>query len=200
MKYRFSILDSARQRARELGHKKGAAYPWRTIIGEECSAYFPGGTAQYHINADIAYSYIQYYLATGDINFIKECGAEVLFETARIWIEIGHFYKGQFKIDAVTGPDEYIAIVNNNYYTNVMAKYNLKWATKLYYELLDKDSKLLNSLCKKISLTEEEIQQFTCAYENMCLPYDEELKINAQDDSFLSKAGRYCTCTFSCGR
>ncbi|MGV8981768.1 glycoside hydrolase family 65 protein [Clostridium sp.] len=188
LKYRFSILDSARKRARELGHKKGAAYPWRTIIGKECSAYFPGGTAQYHINADIAYSYIQYYLATGDIDFIKECGAEVVFETARIWIEIGHFHKGEFKIDAVTGPDEYTAIVNNNYYTNVMAKYNLKWATKLYYELLDKDSEMLNSLCNKISLPLEEIQQFACAYKNMCLPYDEELKINAQDDSFLSKA------------
>ncbi|WP_291633122.1 glycosyl hydrolase family 65 protein [Clostridium sp.] len=188
LKYRYTILDNARQRAREMGHKKGAAYPWRTIAGKECSSYFPAGTAQYHINADIAYSYIQYYLATGDINFIKECGAEVVFETARIWIQIGHFHKEQFKIDAVTGPDEYTAIVNNNYYTNVMAKYNLKWASKLYYELLDKDPELLKSLCKKISLTEEEIEEFVCAYKNMCLPYDEELKINAQDDTFLSKA------------
>ncbi|MBZ9688597.1 family 65 glycosyl hydrolase [Clostridium estertheticum] len=188
LKYRYTILDKARKRARELGHKKGAAYPWRTIIGEECSAYFPGGTAQYHINADIAYSYIQYYLATGDINFIKECGAEVVFETARIWIQIGHFHKGQFKIDAVTGPDEYTAIVNNNYYTNVMAKYNLKWASKLYYELLEKDNEVLKNLCNKISLTEEEIEQFARAYKNMCLPYNDELKINAQDDSFLSKA------------
>ena len=188
LKYRYTILDKARQRARELGHKKGAAYPWRTIIGAECSAYFPGGTAQYHINGDIAYSYIQYYLATGDVDFIKECGAEVVFETARIWIQIGHFYKGQFKIDAVTGPDEYTAIVNNNYYTNVMAKYNLKWASKLYYMLLTKDPGLLKCLCNKISLNEEEIEQFVKAYKNMCLPYNEELKINAQDDTFLSKA------------
>jgi alpha,alpha-trehalose phosphorylase len=188
LKYRYTILDSARQRAREMGHKKGAAYPWRTIAGKECSAFFPAGTAQYHINADIAYSYIQYYLATGDIDFIKEFGAEVVFETARIWIELGHFHKGQFKIDAVTGPDEYTAIVNNNYYTNVMAKYNLRWASKLYYELLDSDPELLKSLCSKISLQREEIETFVCAYKNMCLPYDAELKINAQDDAFLSKA------------
>lgn len=188
LKYRYTILDNARQRAREMGHKKGAAYPWRTIAGKECSAFFPAGTAQYHINADIAYSYIQYYLATGDIDFIKEFGAEVVFETARIWLELGHFHKGEFKIDDVTGPDEYTAIVNNNYYTNVMAKYNLKWAVKLYYELFDKDTKILKSLCNKISLTEEEIEKFTCAYKNMFLPYNEELKINAQDDTFLSKA------------
>ena len=188
LKYRYTILDKARQRAKELGHKKGAAYPWRTIIGEECSAYFPGGTAQYHINGDIAYSYIQYYLATGDIDFIKEFGAEVVFETARIWIELGHFHKGKFKIDAVTGPDEYTAIVNNNYYTNVMAKYNLKWAAKLYYELLEKDTEMLKNLCSKISLSEEEIVGFVKSYKNMYLPYNEELKINAQDDSFLSKA------------
>ena len=188
LKYRYTILDHARQRAREMGHKKGAAYPWRTISGKECSSFFPAGTAQYHINGDIAYSYIQYYLATGDIDFIKEFGAEVVFETARIWIELGHFDKGLFKIDAVTGPDEYTAIVNNNYYTNVMAKYNLKWAAKLYHELLSKDSEMLKSLCDKISLTEEEIEQFMKAYKNMYLPYNEEFKINAQDDTFLSKA------------
>jgi Trehalose and maltose hydrolases (possible phosphorylases) len=188
LKYRYTILDNARKRAKEMGHKKGAAYPWRTIIGEECSGYFPAGTAQYHINGDIAYSYIQYYLATGDFDFIKEFGAEVIFETARIWLEIGHFHQGKFKIDAVTGPDEYTAIVNNNYYTNVMAKYNLKWASKLYYELKKADTVLLNDLCNKIALTEEEIVQFVKAYKNMYLPYDEDLKINAQDDTFLSKA------------
>jgi alpha,alpha-trehalose phosphorylase len=188
LKYRYTILDSARQRAKEMGHKKGAAYPWRTIVGKECSSYFPAGTAQYHINADIAYAYVQYYLATGDTEFIKEFGAEVIFETARIWLEIGHFHKGLFKIDAVTGPDEYTAVVNNNYYTNVMAKNNLKWAVKIYKELLEKNPEILNKLCGKINLGKEEVEMFEKAYKNMYLPYDEELKINAQDDSFLSKA------------
>ncbi|MFL0267464.1 glycoside hydrolase family 65 protein [Candidatus Clostridium radicumherbarum] len=188
LKYRYTILDSARQRAREMGHKKGAAYPWRTIAGGECSSFFPAGTAQYHINADIAYSYVQYYLATGDMEFIKDFGAEVIFETARIWIEIGHFHKGLFKIDAVTGPDEYTAVVNNNFYTNVMAKYNLKWASKLYNELLEKEPEILNKLCRKINLTKEEINTFEKANKSMYLPYDKDLKINAQDDSFLNKA------------
>lgn len=188
LKYRYTILDSARLRAREMGHKKGAAYPWRTIVGGECSSYFPAGTAQYHINADIAYSYVQYYLATGDYDFIKEFGAEVIFETARIWLEIGHYHEGFFKIDDVTGPDEYTAIINNNYYTNVMAKHNLKWAVRLYNELLLKDEELLNKLCEKIALTKEEVETFEKASDKMYLPYDEELKINAQDDSFLSKA------------
>jgi alpha,alpha-trehalose phosphorylase len=188
LKYRYTILDFARQRAKELGHKKGAAYPWRTIIGEECSSYFPAGTAQYHINGDIAYSYIQYFLATGDMEFIKEFGAEVVFETARIWLEIGHFHNGSFRIDAVTGPDEYTAVVNNNYYTNVLAKYNLKWAYKLYKLLQGKDSKVLKELCEKIRLSPEEVQLFAEAAKVMHLPYDKDLKINAQDDTFLKKA------------
>jgi alpha,alpha-trehalose phosphorylase len=188
LRYRYSILDSARKRAKEMGHKKGAAYAWRTINGEECSSYFPAGTAQYHINGDIAYSYIQYYLTTGDIDFIKEFGAEVIFETARIWLEVGHFDNELFKIDDVTGPDEYTALVNNNYYTNVLAKYNLKWAVKIYDMLKGKESTLLNKLCCKINLSEDEIMQFHKAAENMYLPYDKELKINAQDDTFLSKA------------
>lgn len=188
LRYRYTILDNARKRAVELGHKKGAAYAWRTITGDECSSYFPASTAQYHINADIAYSYVQYYLSTGDMDFIKEFGAEVVFETARIWLEIGHFYKGSFRIDAVTGPDEYTAIVNNNYYTNVMAKFNLKWAYKIYYMLKEQDSESLIKLCRKIKLTKNEIEQFIEASENMYLPYDEDLKINAQDDTFLSKA------------
>ena len=186
--YRYSILDKARKRAIELGHKKGAAYAWRTINGDECSSYFPAGTAQYHINGDIAYSYIQYYLATGDLDFIKDYGAEVLFETARIWIQIGHYDKGLFKIDAVTGPDEYTALVNNNYYTNIIAKYNLKWAVKIYELLKEKDEKLLDKLCEKINLSVDEISGFKEACDKMYLPYNEELKINAQDDSFLSKA------------
>lgn len=188
LRYRYTILDSARKRAKELGHKKGAAFAWRTINGEECSSYFPAGTAQYHINGDIAYSYIQYYLVTGDIDFIKEFGAEVIFETARIWLEIGHFDNGLFKIDDVTGPDEYTALVNNNYYTNVMAKNNLQWAVKIYNMLKEKDCTFLSSLRSIINLSEDEITRFQKAAENMYLPYDNKLKINAQDDTFLSKA------------
>jgi alpha,alpha-trehalose phosphorylase len=186
LNYRYEKLEDARQNARLLSHQKGALYPWRTISGSECSAYFPSGSAQYHINADIAYMFVQYYLATGDVRFMIEKGAEVLFETARLWMDTGHYVKDSFRIDAVTGPDEYTCIVNNNYYTNVMAKYHLQWAVKSY-QLLEENSRM-EPLTDKMNIIEEEVQSWREASEKMYLPYDEALAINPQDDSFLSKA------------
>lgn len=186
--YRYSILEQARDHAKEMGHQKGALYPWRTISGTECSSYFPSGSAQYHISADIAYSFIQYYLVTNDLSFIKDFGAEVLFETARLWIETGHFDGESFKIDAVTGPDEYTCIINNNYYTNVMAKNNLLWAAKFYHLLETMDGEPLVELSQKIGLKLEEAAAWQSAAEKMYLPYDETCKINPQDDTFLQKA------------
>lgn len=186
--HRYSILDHAKTRALEMGHAKGALFPWRTIAGKESSSFFPAGTAQYHISADIAYSYVQYYLATKDEEFLKEFGAEVLFETARLWAETGHLHNGKYRIDDVTGPDEYTCIVNNNYYTNVMAKYNLLWAVKVYRLLDDMDADHLRGLTSRLELTETEVNNWRIAGESMYLPYDETLQINAQDDSFLQKA------------
>lgn len=191
LEYRYHILPQARLRAQELGHHKGAAYAWRTISGIECSGYFPAGTAQYHINADIAYAFIQYYLYTGDLAFMASKGAEVIFETARIWLEIGHFYQGTFQIHNVTGPDEYTAIVNNNYYTNAMAKYHLMWANRFYKMLKNAtDTGLLKqaeTLFKSIHLTEDEIALMLRASDQMHFEFDENLQLYAQDDSFLSK-------------
>ena len=189
--FRHRILPYAKARAIELGHEKGAAYAWRTISGIECSGYFPAGTAQYHINADIAYAFVQYYLYTNDLHFIAEKGAEVIFETARLWLEMGHFHKGQFHIHNVTGPDEYTAIVNNNYYTNAMAKYHLYWAYKIYH-LLEKSSDetikiLANQLFDKIGLKEEEIMAMKRASDHMYFCYNPEHGLYAQDDAFLSK-------------
>lgn len=186
--YRYSILEQAKNHAKEMGHRKGALYPWRTISGTECSSYFPSGSAQYHISADIAYSFIQYYLVSGDFSFIKKYGAEVLFETARLWADTGHFDGEVFKIDAVTGPDEYTCIVNNNYYTNVMAKYNLLWAVKCYHLFESLDSQQLAKLRLKIGLHKEEVLLWQRAAEQMFLPFDERLGINPQDDTFLHKA------------
>lgn len=185
IEYRYEILNKARENARIMGHNRGALYPWRTIMGEECSGYFPAGSAQYHINSDIAYSIIAYYLATKDIEFIKSIGAEIIFETARIWLETGNFYKDKFYINDVTGPDEYSCIVNNNYYTNVMAKHHMKWAVKIYNMIKGDDD--FHKLVKKIGLKEHEVDDFKNASENMYLPYDKELHINPQDDSFLQK-------------
>ncbi|WP_069999576.1 glycoside hydrolase family 65 protein [Cellulosilyticum sp. I15G10I2] len=186
LSYRYEKLDAARKNARMLGHQKGALYPWRTISGSECSAYFASGSAQYHINADIAYMFVQHYLVTKNIDFVVSKSAEVLFETARLWMDTGHYTGGSFRIDAVTGPDEYTCLVNNNYYTNVMAKYNLKWAVKCY-ELVKVHGDL-ESLARRIGLSEEEVKNWGEAYQNMYLPYDEELDLNPQDDTFLSKA------------
>ncbi|WP_181347733.1 glycoside hydrolase family 65 protein [Thalassobacillus sp. CUG 92003] len=187
--YRYSILEHAKARAIEMGHGQGALFPWRTISGSECSSYFPAGTAQYHISADIAYSYIQYYHATGDLQFMNDYGAELLIETARLWIDIGHFREdGKFAIDDVTGPDEYTAIVNNNYYTNAMAKHNLNWANEMIQILRQEDSARFQQVEDRLNLREEELESFCIAAEAMFLPYDQERGINPQDDTFLNKA------------
>lgn len=183
--YRYSTLGAARENARILGHKKGALYPWRTIMGRECSGYFPSGGAQYHIDGDIAYSVVNYYLMTKDIDFIAERGAEIVFETARLWLDVGNYHNGRFQICCVTGPDEYTCLVNNNYYTNAVAQHNLRWAVK-FYRILEQKKKL-KPVASKIGLQEEEIEAFGDAAERMYLPYDEQLDINPQDDSFLEK-------------
>jgi len=173
--YRYKTLEKSKARARILGYEKGVKFPWRSISGIECSGYFPAGTAQYHINADIAYAVAQYYEATGDDDFMRTYGNEILLETARFFIEVGHMQKGQFKIDCVTGPDEYTALVNNNYYTNKMVQANLKNA----YKYLTK--------YKVKGVTIKELEAFKVAYENMYLPFNKKLKLTPQDDSFLDK-------------
>ena len=189
--YRAHILPFAKARALELGQTKGAAYAWRTISGIECSGYFPAGTAQYHINADIAYAFIQYHLYTEDWTFLVESGAEVIFETARLWLDMGHFDQGKFHIYNVTGPDEYTAIVNDNYYTNSMAKFHLHWAHTLYHQLkVMEDVSIKNKaedLFLRIALVESEIEGMRMASEAMFLPYDAQRDMFEQDASFLSK-------------
>lgn len=183
--YRYQILDQAREHAVAMGHKKGALFPWRTISGKESSYYYPSGGAQYHIIGDIAYAVIQYYLITGDWEYMVEQGAEILLETARVWYDLGHFYEGSFRIHCVTGPDEYTCVVNNNYYTNLTAKHNLSWAARIYKDL-EQDGKLA-VLQEKIGITMDEICGFEKAADQMYLPYDSQLDINPQDDSFLTK-------------
>ena len=186
LNYRYHTLDKARENARLLGHRNGALFPWRTITGAECSGYFVSGTAAYHINADIAYAIISYYLTTGDIDFILETGEEILIETSRLWMDLGNYNsQGQFVLNDVTGPDEYTCMVNNNYYTNCAAKYNLQWTVKLYNKLSEEGKSL--ELTKKLSITKEELAAMSEAAEKMFLPFDETLGINPQDDSFLDK-------------
>jgi trehalose/maltose hydrolase-like predicted phosphorylase len=191
VEYRYHILDKARQRAREMSHPHGALYPWRTINGEECSANFPTGTAQYHINADIALAIQRYYDATEDEDFMKLYGTEILCETARLWLDVGDYidtHGHRFCINGVTGPDEYQILVNNNAYTNLMARENLRFAYQIVTWLRQTDIAAYEALVQKISLRVDEPAAWQEAAEKMYIPYDEERRIIPQDDAFLSKA------------
>jgi alpha,alpha-trehalose phosphorylase len=187
--FRYRMLPRARARARELGHR-GAMFPWRTINGEEASAYYAAGTAQYHINADIMYALRKYVQATGDEQFLRDCGAEMLVETARLWRDLG-FYSdrksGKFCINAVTGPDEYNTVVNNNAYTNLMARENLRYAAETVQKLREVEEDAFNVLAQKTSLEPSEVEEWLRAADNMYVPYDDKLKIIPQDDDFLER-------------
>ncbi len=187
--FRYRMLDKAKERARELG-KRGAMYPWRTINGEEASAYYAAGTAQYHINADIMYALQKYVSATGDTEFLKEYGSEMLVETARLWADLGFFSKrkeGKFCINGVTGPDEYNTVVDNNLFTNVMAQGNLRYAAQTIEWLKNKEPEAFAILQKKTELDPAEIEDWKKTAEKMYIPFDEKLGIHPQDESFLNK-------------
>ena len=187
--FRYNMLEQARARARQLGHR-GAMFPWRTISGEEASAYYAAGTAQYHINADIMYALRKYVQATEDETFLHNYGAEMLVETARLWADLG-FYSdakgGQFCINGVTGPDEYNAVVNNNAYTNLMARENLRYASEVVETLRAMDADAYRVLVDKTALEPSETKAWKRAADNMYVPYDAKLKIIPQDDGFLEK-------------
>jgi alpha,alpha-trehalose phosphorylase len=187
--FRYKMLPQARARAQELGHR-GAMFPWRTISGEEASAYYAAGTAQYHINADIMYALRKYVQATGDESFLRDYGAEMLVETARLWVDLG-FYSdakgGKFCINGVTGPDEYNAVVNNNAYTNLMARENLRYATQVVEFLRKTEPGAYDALVHKTALEPSELNAWIRAAENMYVPYDEKLEIIPQDDNFLDR-------------
>lgn len=189
--YRYHTLDRARARAAQMAHRQGALFPWRTINGDECSAYFPAGTAQYHINADIAFAFKRYLEATGDTDFMIRCSAEVLIETARLWVDLGAYIPrkgGRFCINGVTGPDEYTAIVNNNAYTNLMARENLRFAVQQVRWLQEHAPADYQRLAARLNLQDAEIEAWGRAAEAMFIPYDPDLGLYLQDDSFLDKA------------
>jgi alpha,alpha-trehalose phosphorylase len=179
LRWRHMILDKAKQHARELG-LRGAAFPWRTIRGAESSGYWPAGTAAFHINADIAYAMAYYMETTGDTEFEEEIGLELLVETARLWASLGFLSTAtdRFRIDGVTGPDEYSAIVDNNVYTNLMAQHNFRWAADAAERHPDK--------ARRLGVDDDEIKSWREAAEKMLIPYDERLGVTPQDDTFTA--------------
>jgi alpha,alpha-trehalose phosphorylase len=180
LQWRHSTLPLAKERAAQLG-LEGAAFPWRTIRGEECSGYWPAGTAAFHVNADIANAVANYLNATGDEGFAESCGLELLVETAKLWMSLGHHdTEGAFRIDGVTGPDEYTAIADNNVYTNLAARRNLldaaDWAVRM------------PNFAHELGVDEEDAATWRDAAKAMTIPYDEKLGVHQQSEGFTSHA------------
>lgn len=176
LRWRHATLPRAVERARQLG-LEGAAFPWRTIHGEECSGYWPAGTAAFHVSADIADAVVRYLAATDDRDFEREAGLELLVETARLWRSLGHHDNaGAFRIDGVTGPDEYTAVVDNNTYTNLMACRNLRAAADAS-ERHPRHSAVFG-------VDPEEIATWREAADDMYIPYDDALDVHQQAEGF----------------
>jgi alpha,alpha-trehalose phosphorylase len=186
LRFRMRMLPEARRRAGELA-LRGALFPWRTINGQAAGSYYPAGTAQYHINADISYAIRQYTAATGDDEFLWNGGAEVAIETARLWADLGFYDRGTFHIHLVTGPDEYTALVNDNAYTNLMARQNLQFAAHVVERMRRLVPDRYAELEKAIGLDTDEPTEWIRAAESMYVGYDEELGVTPQDSTFLSK-------------
>lgn len=170
IQFRHDMLPAAAARAAEL-NVEGVLFPWRTINGQEAGAYYAAGTAQFHINAAIAYAAARYAWAAADPEFLANEGGDLLVETARMWASLGFFGKnGQFHIHGVTGPDEYTAVVNDNLYTNVMARFNLRAAAAL----------------NRPSISDNERMLWSNIAERMALPYDPDMQVHAQDNDFMT--------------
>jgi alpha,alpha-trehalose phosphorylase len=187
--FRYRMLEQARQRAREV-NQKGALFPWRTINGEEASAYYPAGTAQYHINADIVYALRKYVDISGDEVFLYREGAEMLVETARLWLDLGFHAShrdGQYCINAVTGPDEYNTVVDNNAYTNLMARENLWYAAATLTRIREQQPERYAALRHELKLEDQELDAWQKAADSMYIPYADRDGIHLQDDNFLNK-------------
>ena len=174
--WRHDTLPIAIDRAAELG-LQGAAFPWRTIHGEECSGYWPAGTAAFHINADIADATARYIDATGDEEFASTLGIDLLVNTARLWASLGQFSSDEcFRIDGVTGPDEYTAVVDDNLFTNLMAQRNLRAAADACERRPESATRL--------DVTEEEMTTWRAAADAVRIPYDDELGVHPQSEDF----------------
>jgi alpha,alpha-trehalose phosphorylase len=187
--FRTRMLPAARKRAKEMA-QAGALFPWRTISGEEASAYYAAGTAQVHIDADIAYALAQYVAAANDWGFLVRDGIDVLVETSRMWAELGFWRSNgtpSFHIHGVTGPDEYTTVVNNNLFTNVMARYNLEQAVEAIEWIRTEHPTEYAQLVNRLDLDDDEVAEWRACAAGMTIPFDEGLGIHPQDDFFLDR-------------
>ncbi|MDT4914925.1 MAG: alpha,alpha-trehalose phosphorylase [Pseudonocardiales bacterium] len=175
LRWRATTLDLALERARTL-RLSGAAFPWRTIRGHECSAYWPAGTAAVHVNADIAVAAARHLWWTGDDEFGRNCALPIFVETARLWMSLGYDgADGCYHIDGVTGPDEYTALVDDNAYTNLMAAQNLRAAADAVQRWPD-----------DYEVARDEPKAWLRAADTMAVPYNERLRVHEQSRGFTS--------------
>jgi len=194
LRARVLMLPAARRRASQL-NEAGALFPWRTINGEEASAYYAAGTAQYHINADISFALGKYVRATGDEEFMRREGVDILVETARLWATLGFWRNSStgsgvdssFHIHGVTGPDEYTTVVNDNLFTNVMARYNLRYAARVVREIQHDDPQAYAGIVERTGLDAGEPDAWDRSAEAIHIPYSESLGIHPQDAMFLER-------------
>ena len=191
LRARERMLPQARRRAVTL-NEEGALFPWRTISGEEASAYYAAGTAAFHINADITYALARYLAATNDLEFMLSDVADIPVETARLWRSLGFWRSNRdgsrtFHIHGVTGPDEYTTVVNDNLFTNVMARFNLRFAARAIRRLRAEAPDAYAALVARVHLEDEEVDSWERAADAMCIPYSEEIGIHPQDAHFLER-------------
>ncbi len=189
LRMRTQMLPDARRRAGAL-NEAGALFPWRTINGEEASAYYAAGTAQYHINADITFALAKYVAATGDLDFLAREGVDIAVETARMWSTLGFWRKNGtevFHIHGVTGPDEYTTVVNDNLFTNVMARFNLRFAAATVRRLAETDPVAYRAMVDRLDLDPAEADDWAAAADALHIPYSEALGIHPQDAAFLER-------------
>ncbi|MDQ7879805.1 glycosyl hydrolase family 65 protein [Microbacterium sp. QXD-8] len=195
LRMRYLMLPAARRRAFQL-NEAGALFPWRTINGEEASAYYAAGTAQYHINADVSYALAKYVRATGDDEFLFREGVDIAVETARLWATLGFWRSSDgvvdgegdtFHIHGVTGPDEYTTVVNDNLFTNVMARFNLRFAARTVREMAEVDGEVYRQMVDRLALEPGEPEAWERAAEAMHIPFSPSLGIHPQDHVFLER-------------
>lgn len=184
LEYRYNQLEPAKTQAKKLG-LEGALYPMVTFNGEECHNEWEITFEEIHRNGTIVYAIYNYTNYTGDYSYIKEKGIDVIVEVARFWASRVHLStrKDKYMIHGVTGPNEYDNNVNNNWYTNYIAKWCLEYAVENIEKL---KSENIEAIIRN-NVDDEDINKWSKIAQNMYLPYDEDLDIIVQHDDFLDK-------------
>ena len=188
--YRYNQLDKAIENAEKLGFKNGAAlYPMVTMNGEECHNEWEITFEEIHRNGAIAFAIFNYYRFTGDYSYIPEKGLEVLIGIARFWHQRATFstYRNQYVILGVTGPNEYENNVNNNWYTNYIAKWCIDYTVEQINKIENEYPSDYTRIMNKVKLSQVEISAMKKVADNMYFPYSEEHGVYLQQDGFLDK-------------